>query len=523
MAKQALLHFKNVKKSFSGNVVLSGVDFEIFPGQIVALAGENGAGKSTLMNILFGMNVIQETGGYEGEIIFEGKPVKVQSPEDAMALGIGMVHQEFMLLPGFTVARNIKLNRENVRPNLVSRVAGKRFELLDNPRIVEEASGALHKLGMEINPEVTVDKLPVGHMQFVEIAREIDKSNLKLLVLDEPTAVLTESEAERFLKCIRQVADEGIAVIVISHRLDEVMTLADSVVILRDGQMVFDEKTKNTSKNQIAELMVGRKLEDQYPHLDKAPGTVRLKVDNLCGPGVENVTFSLRQGEILGVAGLMGAGRTELMKVLYGALPRTGGHVTLDGHEVVTRSPQDGLANGIVYISEDRKRDGLVLGMSVKENMSLTALRYFSRSGGSLKHKDEQLAVSDFIRLFNVKTPSMDQAIGLLSGGNQQKVAIARGLMTRPKVLILDEPTRGVDVGAKKEIYQLINQFKADGLSIILVSSEMPEVLGMSDRIMVMHEGHLGGEFTREQATQEVLMAAAVGKLNRLSQHEAQE
>jgi ribose transport system ATP-binding protein len=233
---------------------------------------------------------------------------------------------------------------------------------------------------------------------------------------------------------------------------------------------------------------------------------------------VNDVTFTLRQGEILGVAGLMGAGRTELMKVLYGALPRTSGYVTLDGHEVVTRSPQDGLANGIVYISEDRKRDGLVLGMSVKENMSLTALRYFSRSGGSLKHKDEQQAVSDFIRLFNVKTPSMEQAIGLLSGGNQQKVAIARGLMTRPKVLILDEPTRGVDVGAKKEIYQLINQFKADGLSIILVSSEMPEVLGMSDRIIVMHEGHLGGEFTREQATQEVLMAAAVGKLNRVNQ-----
>ncbi len=202
----------------------------------------------------------------------------------------------------------------------------------------------------------------------------------------------------------------------------------------------------------------------------------------------------------------MGAGRTELMKVLYGALPRTSGYVTLDGHEVVTRSPQDGLANGIVYISEDRKRDGLVLGMSVKENMSLTALRYFSRAGGSLKHADEQQAVSDFIRLFNVKTPSMEQAIGLLSGGNQQKV------------LILDEPTRGVDVGAKKEIYQLINQFKADGLSIILVSSEMPEVLGMSDRIIVMHEGHLSGEFTREQATQEVLMAAAVGKLNRVNQ-----
>lgn len=227
---------------------------------------------------------------------------------------------------------------------------------------------------------------------------------------------------------------------------------------------------------------------------------------------MDNVSFDLYSGEILGISGLMGAGRTELMKILYGALPRKSGYVALDGREVVTHSPQDGLANGIVYISEDRKRDGLVLGMSVKENMSLTALRYFSHAGGRLKHAEEQQAVGDFIRLFNIKTPSMMQTIGLLSGGNQQKVAIARGLMTRPKVLILDEPTRGVDVGAKKEIYQLINQFKREGLSIILVSSEMPEVIGMSDRVLVMHEGHLSGEFPIEQATQEVLMAAAVGK-----------
>ena len=256
MSSQALLHFKNIKKSFSGNVVLDGVNFEIYPGQVVALAGENGAGKSTLMNILFGMSVIHDTGGYEGEIIFEGKNVQIQSPQEAMALGIGMVHQEFMLLPGFTVARNIKLNRENLVPSVVSRIAGKNYELLDQGAIIGDAKKALKRLGMEINPQTTVDKLPVGHMQFVEIAREIDKKNLKLLVLDEPTAVLTESEAERFLECIRKVADEGIAVIFISHRLDEVMELADSVVILRDGQMVFSEKTANTNKHEIAELMV---------------------------------------------------------------------------------------------------------------------------------------------------------------------------------------------------------------------------------------------------------------------------
>lgn len=269
---------------------------------------------------------------------------------------------------------------------------------------------------------------------------------------------------------------------------------------------------RELQEDTLIEMMVGRKLEEQYPRLDQAPGDVRLKVSGLCGPGVDNVSFTLRKGEILGVAGLMGAGRTELMKVLYGAFPRTQGSVWLDGKDITSNSAQEGLANGIVYISEDRKRDGLVLGMSVKENMSLTALRYFSNQAGSLRHEDERIAVEDFIRLFNIRTPSMDQTIGLLSGGNQQKVAIARGLMTRPKVLILDEPTRGVDVGAKKEIYQLINQFKQEGLSIILVSSEMPEVLGMSDRIIVMHEGRLSGEFPIEQATQETLMAAAVGK-----------
>jgi len=284
------------------------------------------------------------------------------------------------------------------------------------------------------------------------------------------------------------------------------------VTVFRDGQFIAERPVSELQEDTLIEMMVGRRLEEQYPRLKQPRGALRLQVKNLSGPGVDDVSFDLYAGEILGVSGLMGAGRTELMKIIYGALKRTGGGVLLDGRAVVTRSPQEGLANGIVYISEDRKRDGLVLGMSVKENMSLTALRYFSRVGGSLKHGEEQIAVGDFIRLFNIKTPSMLQPIGLLSGGNQQKVAIARGLMTRPKVLILDEPTRGVDVGAKKEIYQLINQFKREGLSIILVSSEMPEVIGMSDRILVMHEGHLSGEFPIEQATQEVLMAAAVGK-----------
>ncbi|MBS5641951.1 sugar ABC transporter ATP-binding protein, partial [butyrate-producing bacterium] len=360
MSREALLHFKNIKKSFSGNVVLDGVDFEIYPGQVIALAGENGAGKSTLMNILFGMSVIRETGGYEGEIIFEGKTVKVQSPEDAMALGIGMVHQEFMLLPGFTVARNIKLNRENLIPTPISKVAGKSYELLDNHQIVVEAGEALKRLGMEINPETTVDKLPVGHMQFVEIAREIDKKNLKLLVLDEPTAVLTESEAEKFLECIRSVADSGIAVIFISHRLDEVMKLADDVVILRDGQLVFKEKTKNTNKNEIAEMMVGRKLDNVYPKETVPIGDKALEIKDFSQKDLfEDINFHVAKGEIVGFAGLVGAGRTETMRAIFGLDPHDSGQVFINGKEAKIKCPHDSIQQKMVMLSESRRDDGI--------------------------------------------------------------------------------------------------------------------------------------------------------------------
>jgi len=495
-----------IDKSFPGVKALDNVNLKVRPHSIHALMGENGAGKSTLLKCLFGIYKKDS-----GSILFQGREIDFQSTKEALENGISMVHQELNLVLQRSVMDNMWLGRYPTKGVFV-----------DQDKMYRDTKAIFDELDIDIDPRARVGTLSVSQMQMIEIAKAFSY-DAKIVIMDEPTSSLTEKEVNHLFKIIRKLKERGCGIVYISHRMKEIFEICDDVTVFRDGQFIAEREVATLTEDSLIEMMVGRKLEDQYPRLDKAPGEVRLKVDNLSGPGVNGVSFSLRKGEILGVAGLMGAGRTELMKVLYGALPRTGGHVTLDGHEVVTRSPQDGLANGIVYISEDRKRDGLVLGMSVKENMSLTALRYFSRSGGSLKHKDEQQAVSDFIRLFNVKTPSMDQAIGLLSGGNQQKVAIARGLMTRPKVLILDEPTRGVDVGAKKEIYQLINQFKADGLSIILVSSEMPEVLGMSDRIMVMHEGHLGGEFTREQATQEVLMAAAVGKLNRLSQHEAQE
>ncbi|KFF67504.1 ribose ABC transporter ATP-binding protein RbsA [Pectobacterium brasiliense] len=493
---QPLLQLQGITKSFPGVKALSGAALKVYPGKVMALVGENGAGKSTMMKVL--------TGIYRkdaGSIHFLGKEVDFSGPKASQEAGIGIIHQELNLIPQLTIAENIFLGREFTN----------RFGRIDWNKMYAEADKLLKRLNLRYDSRRMVGDLSIGDQQMVEIAKVLSFES-KVIIMDEPTDALTDTETASLFSVIKELQSQGCGIVYISHRLKEIFEICDDITVFRDGQFIGERPVSDLEEDTLIEMMVGRKLEDQYPRSNKVPGEVRLKVQNLSGPGVDSVSFTVRKGEILGVAGLMGAGRTELMKILYGALPRTGGNVTLDGRDVVTRKPQDGLANGIVYISEDRKRDGLVLGMSVKENMSLTALRYFSHAGGRLKHAEEQLTVADFIRLFNVKTPSMEQPIGLLSGGNQQKVAIARGLMTRPNVLILDEPTRGVDVGAKKEIYQLINQFKEEGLSIILVSSEMPEVLGMSDRIIVMHEGRLSGDFPIEQATQEALMAAAVGK-----------
>ncbi|WP_233972217.1 ribose ABC transporter ATP-binding protein RbsA [Pectobacterium versatile] len=493
---QPLLQLQGITKSFPGVKALSGAALNVYPGKVMALVGENGAGKSTMMKVL--------TGIYRkdaGSIHFLGQEVDFSGPKASQEAGIGIIHQELNLIPQLTIAENIFLGREFTN----------RFGRIDWNKMYAEADKLLKRLNLRYDSRRMVGDLSIGDQQMVEIAKVLSFES-KVIIMDEPTDALTDTETASLFSVIKELQSQGCGIVYISHRLKEIFEICDDITVFRDGQFIGERPVSDLEEDTLIEMMVGRKLEDQYPRSSKVPGEVRLKVQNLSGPGVERVSFTVRKGEILGVAGLMGAGRTELMKILYGALPRTGGNVTLDGRDVVTRKPQDGLANGIVYISEDRKRDGLVLGMSVKENMSLTALRYFSHAGGRLKHTEEQLTVADFIRLFNVKTPSMEQPIGLLSGGNQQKVAIARGLMTRPNVLILDEPTRGVDVGAKKEIYQLINQFKEEGLSIILVSSEMPEVLGMSDRIIVMHEGRLSGDFPIEQATQEALMAAAVGK-----------
>ena len=331
--------------------------------------------------------------------------------------------------------------------------------------------------------------------------------------MDEPTDALTDTETDALFNVIRELKQQNCGIVFISHRMQDIFTICDDVTVLRDGELIAERSLKEINEEQLIELMVGRKLSEQYPHIESPIGDTVLEVKNISVCGVHNASFKLHRGEIFGISGLMGAGRTELMKLIYGALPKTAGEVFLKQKQLSIHSPQDGLNNGIVYISEDRKGDGLVLGMSIKENMTLTALKQLTKHY-SINHKAEKMTVNDFILLFNIKTPSMDQTIGLLSGGNQQKVAIAKGLMTRPDVLILDEPTRGIDVGAKKEIYQLINKFKEEGMSIIIVSSDMPEIIGMSDRVLVMNNGEIRAEYLRNEVTQEKLLTAAITQIH---------
>ncbi|SES92964.1 ribose ABC transporter ATP-binding protein RbsA [Thorsellia anophelis] len=495
---QTLLAIKNVHKAFIGIKALSNVSLNVYEGKVMALVGENGAGKSTLMKILTG--IYQKD---QGEITYSGQPVVFKGPRDSQQAGIGIIHQELNLIPELSIAENIFLGREFTNA----------FGKINWTKMYEEADKLLNRLNLDYNSKTKIAALSIGEQQMVEIAKVLSHES-KVIIMDEPTDALTDTETQSLFKVVRELISEGRGIIYISHRMQEIFEICDDVTILRDGQFVAEYSVEELNEDQLIEMMVGRKLEEQYPNVVSNFGETILSVRNIKGPGVKSASFDLKRGEILGVSGLMGAGRTELMKLLYGATIKTAGEIFLEDKSVHFTSPNEGLKAGIVYISEDRKRDGLILGMSVKDNMTLTALKYFSHPIGQIKHEIEKIAVSDFITLFNIKTPTSSQIIGHLSGGNQQKVAIARGLMTKPKILILDEPTRGVDVGAKKEIYQLINQFKLEGLSIILISSDMPEVLGMSDRILVIHEGRISLDCERKSVTQEKIMAAAVGKLH---------
>lgn len=492
-----LLSIDGVSKAFPGVKALDGVSLNVYAGKVMALLGENGAGKSTLMKVLTGIYSKDA-----GEIRYLGEPVAFKNPRDSQIAGIGIIHQELNLIPELSIAENIFLGREFT--NSVGCINWKKMH--------KEADKLLKRLSIPYSTDTLVGELSIGGQQMVEIAKVLSFET-RVIIMDEPTDALTDTETEALFRVIRELKATGCGIVYISHRLKEIFEICDDVTVIRDGQFVAEKPVAELNEDRLIELMVGRKLEDQYPRIETAIGETVLTVSHLKGAGINDVSFTLKRGEILGVSGLMGSGRTELMRAIYGAHSKSTGIVELEGRAVRIRSAADALKAGIVYISEDRKRDGLVLSMSVKENMTLSSLNLFQGKANNLRLKEELLAVKTYIDTFNIKTPHIEQNIGLLSGGNQQKIAIAKGLMTNPKVLILDEPTRGVDVGAKKEIYQLINEFKSRGLSVILVSSEMPEVLGMSDRIMVMHEGRVTAEFARSEATQEKIMAAAVGKV----------
>jgi len=501
-----LLEFRNISKVYSGNQVLKDVSFNIKPGEIHALLGENGAGKSTLMNILFGMPVIHTTGGFEGEVLFGGEKANILSPFDAMELGIGMVHQEFMLIPGFTIAENVKLNREIIKNNalnaITSSLFGKRMRTLDRRQMDRDARAALDKLDMSIDEFTLVAGLPIGYMQFVEIAREIDKKGMRVLVLDEPTAVLAESEAEHLLNAMRTIAKSGIAIVFISHRLNEITAVADRVTILRDGELVITKDVKDTNTLEIAEYMVGRKvsIDRETNQVREIEDEVALSVEDLYvampNENVKGVSFEVRKGEIFGIGGLAGQGKLGIANGLMG-IYESMGEVMLNGHIMQPGKTRKMLGAGAAFVSEDRKGVGLLIEESIEDNICFTAMTIHGDFINSLGLSDKQ-SIRDharkMIKELDIRCTSEKQATGRLSGGNQQKVCIARALTQQPTVLFVSEPTRGIDIGAKKLILDLLLELASEqGMTIIMTSSELAELCSICDRIAIVCEGKVIG------------------------------
>jgi ribose transport system ATP-binding protein len=494
-AAAPILEMRGISKQFPGVQALVEVDFRTFPGEVMALLGENGAGKSTLMKILCGAYPKSS-----GEMVFKGRPLELKGPRDAQQQGIAIIHQELNLIRELSIAENIFLGREPVT----------RAGNLDWKRLNAEAQLLLARLGVTASPRTLVGTLSVGQQQMVEIAKALS-FDASIIIMDEPTGALAEAESLSLFRVIRELRDSGRSVIYISHRLKEIFEISDRITVLRDGRRIGEAATADLTEDSVIEMMVGRRLTEQFPHVPAVPGPVRLSVERLQNRFTRNASFEARAGEILGVTGLMGAGRTELALALYGAVPRTRGKVLLDGEPYAPSSPHEAVARGLAYVSEDRKERGLVLGLSIRANITLPVLKRFQKLLFCLSGRGERRAAHAYVERLAIKTPGDAQLVRNLSGGNQQKVSIAKGLITAPKVLILDEPTRGVDVGAKQEIYNLMNEFKAEGLAIVMISSELPEILGMSDRIMVMHDGQVTGVLERGAANQEKIMRLAIG------------
>ena len=493
-----LLRMVKISKAFPGVQALQDVDLTVQRGEILALVGENGAGKSTLMRILNGVYTADA-----GEIYWQGRAVTIHSPHEAQALGISMIHQELALIPYLDAGKNIFLGREP-RGWLPGTVNWR--------KLYRQAQAELDALGLSLSVRTPVRFFSIAQQQMIEVAKALS-IEAQLIVMDEPTSSLTEREVETLFEQMRRLRERGVAIIFISHRLEEVLQIADRVTVLRDGQLVGTQPVSELRAEDIVRMMVGREVGTIYERREQppAPERVVLEVRGLSrGKRVRDVSFKLHAGEILGVAGLVGAGRTELAETIFGAHPATHGEIFLDGQKVRIRRPQQAIQHGIGFVPEDRKRQGLFLRMSVAANVVMAVLHKLTRP--LLIHWGKVRKITaDAIEQLNIRTPSQDQRVQNLSGGNQQKVVIAKWLTLNPKVLILDEPTRGIDVGAKAEIYRLMNQLADRGVGILMISSELPEVLGVSDRILVMHEGRITGEFDGRTATEDALMNAATG------------
>lgn len=500
-----LLEMRGVTKDFPGTRALDGVSFDVREGEILGLCGENGAGKSTLMKIISG---VYPYGTFEGELIFAGQPLRLTGTRDSESLGIRIIHQELALVKQMTVAENIFLGAEPTS-----------FSVINTMKLNRDARALLDRIGLDVPETALVGNLGVGQQQMVEIAKAL-RGELKLLILDEPTSALNEAETERLMRTLRELRSRGVACIYISHKLDELFELTDRITVLRDGRHVGTALTSQLDEETVISMMVGRAPSGRFPPKTRKPGPVRMRVrhwsvrhpDNPARFAVQDVNFEVRQGEILGIAGLMGSGRTELVQSLFGEYGvERAGEIEIDGEKVEIRSSRDAIALGLGLVVEDRKNAGLILMHSVAANVTLPALPRVCH--GPVIDQSAELAITArMIDEINIKTPSIDAPVSTLSGGNQQKVAIAKWLLTEPRILMLDEPTRGIDVGTKYQIYEIMDQLAAQGMAIVMVSSELPEILGMSDRVLVMCEGRMAGILEGDEINAEsIMMLATMG------------
>ncbi len=495
-----LLEMRGVCKSFPGVKALDHAQLRLRPGTVHALMGENGAGKSTFMKCMFGIYKMDE-----GEILFHGEKVTIHDPMEALKMGIAMVHQELQPIPARTIGENIFLGRYPIK-----KVLGL-IPTVDHKKMYEDTAALLKRVRMDFDPKAQLSSLSVSQMQSVEIAKAVS-ANCKVLILDEPTSSLTQNEVEALFRIVDDLKAEGVAIVYISHKMDEILRISDEVTIMRDGQYIGTWEAKELTTDMIISRMVGRELTNLYPKRENVPGEVVFSVENFTSinpKSFRNVSFELRKGEILGVGGLVGAQRTELMEGIFGTRSHTTGKITFHGKELKINRPKDAIDQGVAMLTEDRRQSGIMGVLSIADNISIASLKKYVDGGIMLNSKKIEQLVQDNVQKMNIKTPSSKTLIQSLSGGNQQKVLIGRWLANDPEVLILDEPTRGIDVGAKYEIYCIIAELAKQGKSIIMISSEMGELIGMSDRIMVMCDGKVTGFIDSQDATQESVMSLA--------------